>query len=417
MRLKTLLRTGSAGWISAAVVAGLLFFGFGNRGEAVPYWESISAQSTIVLAVISAVCGAGAAWESARLRESDVFTLAPSRTDLRIIGERLAPISVVGLLAIFFSLFIFSPGDISDIPGWPNAGVLASAYAVVLAHISVGYLIGRRLSRLIGPALMLVGGYFWGFWPAALADPSWLRHLNGQGIGDCCHIDRVPSAMSLAATTIFSSGLILAGLIAVALRHRAMTRRVLVVSVSLSGLVGAIVIAAPLGFTGDQARDRSLLWCTGDQPQVCLWPEQRARADDFVRWSHEAGRELRTVGLEPAESIEFTMVSADRDSVLAAVATSGFNFDPPVCAQKPYADYPGYEASPVTYLWLALVAGAEPNSLAWSKETVELAQQVREMPEVSQKQWFDRNMRSVRDCSVKPELSPGSYISPGQGSS
>ncbi|GAA2948506.1 hypothetical protein GCM10020227_14340 [Streptomyces flavovirens] len=417
MRLKTLLRTGSVGWVLVILLAGLLFFSSGNKDAVIPYWESITAQSTLILAVISAVCGAGAAWETARLRESDISTWAPSRTDLRIIGERLVPVAIVGLLAIFSSLAIFSPGAILDVPGWPNLGVLSAAYAVVLAHISIGYLIGRKLSRLLGPALMLIGGYFWGFWPAALADPSWLRHLNGQGVGDCCRLDQVPSTRSLGATVAFSSGLIVAGLIAITLRHHARRRLVLASFVSLAGLAGAVVLAVPLGFTGDQARDRSLLWCTGSRPQVCLWPEQRARADDFVHWSHEASRELRIVGVEPAESIEFAMVAPDRDSVLAAAATSGISFDPPSCAQEPYAEYPGDEAALVIYPWLALVAGAQPRSLTWPEEAVQLAQKVREMPPASQKQWFDRNMRSVRDCSVEPELSPAAYASSKRGAS
>ncbi|RFU86053.1 hypothetical protein DY218_14195 [Streptomyces triticagri] len=409
MRVKTLLRTGSGVWVGVLLIAGLLFFSSGNTDTTIAYWGSITAQSTLLLPVVGAVCGAAAAWESARLRESGVAAWAPVRGELRIVGQRLAPLVVDGLLGIVVALGLFTPGDAFGLPGGPDAAVLVTAVVVLLGHLAAGYLVGRWLPKLLGPALMLVGGYFWGFWPAALAEPSWLRHLNGQGVGDCCRLDQEPSLRSLGATAAFSAGLVVAAVIVVVLR-RTGRRRLVATAASLTGLACAIALAVPLGFGGEQARDRALLQCTGSRPQVCLWPEQQGRASEFRRWVKDADRKVRAVGVGPAERIEFAEPVPSRESVLVEAATSGVRLDPPACAERPYATYPGDEAALVIHPWLALTAGVAPDALLdWPSESVRRAEEVRRLPADAQAAWFARNMRSVRDCSVKPDLSPAAY--------
>ncbi|MFF8959746.1 hypothetical protein [Streptomyces sp. NPDC014894] len=408
MRLATLLRSGSAVWAAVPLLGGLLFFSTGNTGGTIEYWESVTARSTGLLGVVSAVCGAGAAWEAARLKQGAVSTWAPSRGPLRIAAEQLAPVALLGLAGVLTSLAVFSDTALLDIPGRPNTTVLAVAYAVVLSHIALGHLLGGVLPRLLSPALMLVLGYFWGFWPAATAEPAWLRHLNGQGIGDCCRLDQVPAPRSLGATALFSATVITAALILIATRE-GKVRLVLPVAVAVAGVAAAIAVASPLGPDGEQGRDRSLLRCGGSAPQVCLWPEQYEHEDDFVRWSKEAGDKLRKAGLTPVERVEFSRRVPDRETVLIVTATSLLPSGPPACALEPGATYPGSEATSALDAWLAQVAGVEPAASSGSDEAVRLAQKVRAMPTEAQKAWFQHNLRSVRDCSQKPELSPSSY--------
>ncbi|MCP9208758.1 DUF7224 domain-containing protein [Streptomyces sp. NEAU-Y11] len=407
MRWKTLLRSGSALWATLLLVPALLFFSSGNTDSTIPYWESVTAQSTIVLGVVSAVCGACAAWESGRLKQAAISTWAPSRSDLRVACEHLAPVALLGVLGILAALVAFA-GPARDTPGGPDWTVLAVSYTVVISHVAVGYLVGRWLPRLLGTALMLVFGYFWGFWPAALDRPAWLRHLNGQGIGDCCRLDQEPSLRSLGATALFSIG----ALAAVWIFLFVGSRRgfwILSSAVAVTGLVAAVVVAKPLGLDGEQARDRTALHCVGNQPQVCLWPEQLDHQADFVRWSHVAERRLRTAGLTPPGQMAFSQVVPDRETVLSVTATSLLPLDPPACALTPGAAYPGDEAVSVIYPWLAMTAGVRPDALQWPAEHVRYAEKVRELPRSSQRTWFDRNMRSVRDCSIKPELTLSAF--------
>ncbi|MFG2196411.1 hypothetical protein [Streptomyces sp. NPDC048639] len=402
MRLKTLLRSGPALWVALALVPALLWVSVQNLDSTIAYWESASSQSTLVLGFVSAACGACAAWESSRLEAALIYSWAPSRGRLRIAAEHLAPVAVLGLLGIFVALAVFA-GPAMGGPGFPNPAVLATAYLVVLSHIAVGYLVGRKAPQVLGAAGMLITGYFWGFWPAALGEPSWLRHLNGQGVGDCCSLDQETSLRSLGATAAFSIGLIAAAMILLALRNGRL--RVLVAAATgLAGIAIAVMLAVPLGFNGAQAREASALQCTGRQPQVCLWPEQRSRKREFLKWAHSAADRLRAVGIDPPARVEYGRVEPVRSEVPTDTAATLLPTDSPSCNASD-------DAETVIYPWLALTAGEDASSLQkrWPPEAVALAQQVRKLPPRAQKTWFDHNMRAVRDCTVKPRLSPSSY--------
>ncbi|MFH9684630.1 MULTISPECIES: DUF7224 domain-containing protein [Streptomyces] len=45
----------------------------------------------------------------------------------------------------------------------------------------------------------------------------------------------------------------------------------------------------------------------------------------------------------------------------------------------------------------------------WPPDAITLAEQVRALPPQAQNAWYERNMRSVQDCSVLPDLNPASY--------
>lgn len=63
------------------------------------------------------------------------------------------------------------------------------------------------------------------------------------------------------------------------------------------------------------------------------------------------------------------------------------------------------------YAWLSLTGGVPKSDLAqrWPHEAVTLAEQIRALPTQAQHAWYERNMRSVHDCAVLPDLAPASY--------
>ncbi|MDT3397303.1 hypothetical protein RKE29_11700 [Streptomyces sp. B1866] len=415
MRVKTLILSGPVLWATVLLLPLLLLFGARNNYSVTAYWESATADSTMLLGFVYAVCGACAAWEAGRLKKARIASWAPVRSRMRVAGEHLAPVAALGVLGILASLAAFS-GPALGAPGGPDLAVLGTEYAIVLSHMALGYLIGQWLPRLLAPALTLLLGYFWGSWPAALDDPMWLRHVAGQGLADCCTLDQEPSLRSLAASVVFSVGILAAALVVLAMDGR-VTRWALAVALAFTGSFLGIAVADPLGLSGVQARDRSQYRCEGTGPQVCLWPEQRAHRADFVRWSRQADRALTRAGVSSARRVSFGTTTPHRDDVLVDVATSMLPTEPPACAQRPNAVYPGDEAYQVLYPWLALTAGVRPDDLLarWPSDAVRQAQQVRRLPLPAQKAWFERNLRSVRDCSVAPDLSPSSYVGKGAG--
>ncbi|WP_250301037.1 hypothetical protein OG709_16055 [Streptomyces sp. NBC_01267] len=418
MRITTLLRSGPAAWIALVLVPVLFWFGAQNTDSVIAYWESATTQSLIVLGFVSAACGACAAWEAARIHRAGVDGWAPARNPLQVAWMHLAPVAALGLLGLLASLAAISTSAVGA-PGFPSLGVLVTAYAVVVSHIALGWLIGPLMPRMLGAASMLIFGYLWGFWPAALGEVPWLRHLNGQGIVECCGLDQTASVRSMAATITFSAGLLAAALLATAFGTKQRRHRIYVISAVVLGTAGAVGLAVPLEFQGTQARNQNLLKCAGTQPVVCVWPEQYDRRKEITRWAKDAGQRVHSVGVSTAARIEFGQPQPSEASIRATVATSVLPTAPPACAMRPRAEYPGDAAHTAIYAWLALTGGETKADLVqhWVSDAVDLAEEVRKLRPAQQHAWYERNMRSVLDCAVDPDLNPASFRGPLAGNS
>jgi hypothetical protein len=410
MRTRTLLRSGPALRTALVLLPALVWFGLRNTNGVIAYGESVTAQSTIVLGFVSAACGACAAWEAARVRRAGVAQWAPVRGGLRIALLHLTPVAVLGLLGVLVSLAAFTTAA-ADPPGPPAPAVLLTGCAVVLSHIALGWLVGGRLPPVLGTAAMLVFGYIWGFWPAALGELPWLRHLNAQSLGDCCGLEQTASVRSMAAAVLFSAGLIGAALIAVAVPAGRPRRRLAVAAVPVVAAAGALVLAVPLGFTSVQARDPELRRCHGERVRVCLWPEQEDHRSELLAWAEDAGRRITAVGVAPPSEVEFGEPRPREGTVRATTAAGTLPTAPPACALTTGAAYPGEHALTAIHVWLALTAGESRANLVlrWPAEAVTLAERVRELPSGRQQAWYRRNMLSVRDCSVAPRLDPAAF--------
>ncbi|MFH8471651.1 hypothetical protein [Streptomyces sp. NPDC018000] len=409
MRTTTLLRTGPAVWAALVLVPVLVWFSAQNTGSVIAYWPSISSQTTIVAGFISAACGAGAAWEAARIKQGGISVLAPARGMLSVAFLHLGPIAVLGLIAMI-APFAVVMTSVASTSGFPNPAILAVSYSVILAHIALGWFVGARMPKLLGATTMLLFGYLWGFWPAALGGLPWLRHLNGQGVTECCGLNQEPSIRSMAATLAFSLAIVTAVVLSSALHHR-LWRPLLSLTGFTVATAVALTLAVPLDFHGTQARDTALRTCSGQNPQICLWPEQNSRRADITHWADETIAQLATVGVTPARQVEFGDPRPDKTNVVSNIATSPLPSEAPPCALRQGAAYPGDEAMIAIYAWLSLTGGVPKNDLAqrWPHEAITLAEQIRALPAQAQHAWYERNMRSVHDCAVLPDLAPASY--------
>ncbi|MFD8474920.1 hypothetical protein ACFV2E_23155 [Streptomyces globisporus] len=409
MRTATLLRSGPAVWAALVLIPVLVWFSAQNTESTVAYWPSISSQTTIVIGFISAACGAGAAWEAARLKQGAIPALAPARGMLSIAALHLGPIAVLGLIAIV-APFAVVMSSVTVPSGFPNPAILTVSYSVILSHIALGWFVGARMPKLLGAATMLLFGYLWGFWPAAIGTLPWLRHLNGQGVTECCGLDQEPSVRSMAATVMFSLAVVTAIVLNSALPKRPWSP-LLPLAAFTAVTPAALTLAVPLDFNGTQTRDVALRTCSGQNPQICLWPEQNTQRDEITRWADEATRKLAAVGVAPDRQVEFGNPHPDQANVASNIATSPVPSEPPPCALRRGAAYPGDEAMVAIYAWLSLTGGVPKQDLAqrWPPDAITLAEQVRALPPQAQNAWYERNMRSVQDCSVLPDLNPASY--------
>lgn len=413
MLLRTALRCGPAGWAALVLIPALLFL----AGEDVSdqhIWESAGAGAVTQLGFITTVCGGCAAWEGARVRRGRVLEWAPVRGGLRIALDRLWPTLLLGLLAEIVVQARFT-APAWDSPGSPDPGLITVWLVAVAAHTATGYVVGFRLPRSAGVAVMLVGGFFWGFWPAALGEPSWLRHLNGQGELDCCTIDQELSVRSTAATLTFYTGVILAIAVSAVFRDRIL-HRVVTAVVLVAGLGVSVLLAVPLGFEGSQPRDKALRHCADSG--ICLWPEQEPERAGLERTVDRVRARLKPVGVTLPRHLTFSDIRPGQEALLEETATSVLPEDVVPCEEGDDMQGRREDSHTVLYVWLSLTAGTGAGTFTdrMPEEAVDLAEKVRSLPPASQKDWYEQNVRATRDCRTKPQPVPRTRTANNHGS-
>lgn len=398
---RTVLRTSAAPRAAIVLVPWLVVYS-GNLSQWINqgYWESVTAQSTFLLGFIAPACAACAAWEGTRVKISGMLRSAPSRSPLQISASVLWPVGLLGAVSIMLSLALVA-SQASGAPGWPSLAMLALALIVVAAHTAAGYVGGLLLPRLLAAPAALVVSFVWMAYPAAMDNPPWLRQLNGHNLSECCALDQVAAHRALLAPAVLAVGVTVACALWVA------ARRVprLVAPVALAGsLVAGPVLAAPLGDQVARPRDPGALDCRTGPSGICLWPEQRAAAQEIEEWGAQARRNLKAAGVAPARDVKVMSSAPDRGEVLSVMAFSALPPDIPVCAQN--GPWPGSRAAGPVTAWVVLAAGARPQDVegAYAEDDLRLARTVRDLPAAAQKRWFERNLAAMSGCDRQPEL-------------
>ena len=141
----------------------------------------------------------------------------PTRTGLQIATASLAPVVLLGFLALAAALAV-ARLHMESAPGWPDARILASAGVVLCAHVLAGYAIGMWLPAVAAVPVVLVGDYLWNVYPPAL-EPLWLRHLVLPASGCCMNTSAVAPA-GITAPTLMAVGLAALAVAAAAVSRR-----------------------------------------------------------------------------------------------------------------------------------------------------------------------------------------------------
>ncbi|OKJ08187.1 DUF7224 domain-containing protein [Kitasatospora sp. CB01950] len=415
MRWRTLLRTSIALRVAPALFVWVLaYVGNVNAWVVEGYWASVTAQSSFLLGFTAPACAACAAWEGARVRASRVLDGAPVRSAAALAVRRTAPVLAMGLLAVLLPLAVLAP-DAAGSPGGPTLSILGIELLVVAAHTALGYAAGQALPTLLAVPLVTVTSFVWMAYPASL-NTLWVRQLNGHNLSECCALDQQVSYRALAASAVVAVGAIAAA--ALWLAGSAWLLRTAAVAAVAGALAVGSVLAVPLGFKASVARDESLLRCDSGRPQVCLWPEQRASADDIRAWVDQAHAQLAAAGVQGADRLTLLPPRPSRGEVLDAVARSAVPHGLPECAER--GAWPGSRAVGPVYAWLSVSAGLRPQELngRYRPDDVQLVSRLVQAPADSQLAWFRRNVETLTACDRTPDLDPGHYLAaaaPGRG--
>ncbi|KMS71425.1 hypothetical protein ACM01_27095 [Streptomyces viridochromogenes] len=281
-------------------------------GDLDGYWTAATAKAVSALIFIAPVTAACAAWEAGRLRRAKVGDGTPTRNGWQIAAASLAPVMLLGFLALAAALAVVRL-QMESAPGWPDVRIIAAACVILCAHVALGYAVGMWLPAVAAVPVVLVGDYLWNVYPPAL-EPLWLRHLTQPAFGCCSNASAVyPGAVT--APALVAVGLAALAVAAAAVCRRTPRRGSLPGSVPYWGAALAVVAATVttsagvrlvdgLGPDAIEARPVSDLVCADPRgTRVCVWPEHASRLTETARTVSTAVERLRRVGVSPPEVV------------------------------------------------------------------------------------------------------------------
>lgn len=381
------------------------------------YWTAAVAKANLMLFIVVPVCAVCAAWEGVRHRSGGIDKQTVARPMWLVVLVAVAPTLLMGLAGVVVALLSTAPAA-AGAPGRPHLGLIGVYLLVMVGHTVVGYGLGRWLPPALALPVSLGGSYIWLAYPAAV-EPFWIRHLNGLSFEGCCAIDRQPDSRALLATALFAVGIGAGALIALAGSRRARIGG----AVSFAALLAvAVTVAMPLGPSSGGPR-AGAPHCTGEQPTLCLWPEQEETRGAVGPALASAYARLAQVGItlpgtvttdeDSATEAVFIVLPANPDpqaavlSLVSSVVPDTF----PECATQ--GEWPGAHSRPVLLVWMALVAGISASELGpvAPPELIDLAVQVRRLDEQRQLVWYRANLAPLADCTTAPRLDPESFAS------
>lgn len=407
MPWRTLIRTSSALRAAPVLFVWLVMYSGNMTGWITEgYWPSVASQSTFLLNFTAPAVAACGAWEALKVRRSAVLNTAPARSSTMIALAALAPALALGAVSVLLALAMFVP-QAGGFPGWSLPVILLLELLVVLAHASVGYVLGLALPRLLAVPLTLIASFVWMAYPSAL-DIFWVRQLNGRNLTECCALDQVPATRAVCAAAVATLGMIAAAWLWNGLR--APLRLTAFVALAATVAAGAW-IAEPLDFRAAQPRSASEQTCTEGTPQVCLWPEQRSEASDVTGWASEAQQRLNAVGVTQLAPVKPLSDKPTREDIQSLVALGSIPNHAPPCASERGARWSGIEAVGPLSAWLKLTAGVAPRAVEtrYGRPAVQLAGRVMTLTTEEQHAWFQRNASTLTGCDTKPDLDPSHF--------
>lgn len=308
--------------IALVVVYGLTGF---HSLAAPTHWEAVAASSTIFMAFAAPYAALGAAMEASKLRRSQVVPAITVRGEFALLWDACRFPLVFGFVVQLVGL-LFVISRSFDIPNLlPMAGVLSAWIVMLVLHVLVGYLFGRRMHYALAfPVSMLVSLVCLTFaWST-----SWvqLRYLTGLVLSQCCDVDQSVSPAALLSVIVFSVITAIAFCVASISLAEVSWRRALGVvaaaSIATSGFVTGIRIADDLGPYPATARSETELECRGNRPRICLFPEQKLGSNiDVIR---SAGDSLARYGLPAPHTVIASRFVGDAPELVGFVSRPNF---------------------------------------------------------------------------------------------
>ncbi|MBC9729973.1 hypothetical protein [Streptomyces sp. TRM68367] len=396
------------------------------------YWTAATAKAASALMFIAPVTAACAAWEVGRIRRARIGAGTPTRNGWQIAAAALAPVVLLGFLALAVAL-AGARLQMDSAPGWPDAGIIASTAVTLCAHIIVGYAVGLWLPAVASVPMVLVGDYLWHVYPPAL-QPLWLRHLTEPARGCCMNTDAADVA-GIVGSALVAIGLAALAVAAVAgSRHTPRlghvpdsvpyTAYAVALVAAMATTAGSVSLVDKLGPDAVRARSATDLVCVNPSgTRVCVWPEHAPRLNETARTVSTAVERLRLVGVpapdvvtegsrqstqkqwtvtvrqDPSFTSQDILASLTADLTMVLV-TSQDNGTPANCPADPtQAAQQAFQAESELRSWLSVHAGMSPQEAQRRSDipqTWPSVSRVLAANASSQKDWYRSTLAKVR---------------------
>ncbi|RZU63046.1 hypothetical protein [Zhihengliuella halotolerans] len=259
-------------FITFAVAAALGIFALSQYGEpAASSADAVTGLSIRGLVLVAPVVSVAAAWQAAALFDAGWTHRVWQRGWFRIAWGRLWRLLVAAAAAWAVQYIVVA----SSFNLWflPSPLVLVTYLATVAAAATTGFAVGWRLRAVIALPVLAAGWFFvLAFAPAV--EPLWLRHL--ALLEDCCSADQVPNPRVVAAIVLMALFCVVVSWLGAAGMRRTWVRWT-AAGVALLLPVTAVGLVQHLDWRSTAARTGDLV-CVGEDPKVCVWPENAASA-------------------------------------------------------------------------------------------------------------------------------------------
>ncbi|WP_157878648.1 DUF7224 domain-containing protein [Streptomyces chattanoogensis] len=334
----------------------------------------------------------------------------------------LIPVFALGTigmgLALALAAFAASPGS-----GLPHPGIVGEWLLIIAAHSVAGFALGRAVPIVVAVPVSLLVSFVVLAYPSAM-EPLWMRHLVGSGLRSCCTVAEVPDGRAIGAGCVVALAILVAALVLGSRAHRVVAAVAAGVLV-LTGIGVGSWLAKPLDVRASTARPTNDLKCSGEQPQICLWPELSGQSEDIRRTVRSVRDRLMGVGLdipgtittaERAQNGELSLgleVGSTPEQMTMAFTGALLPDGPPACANS--QQQPGAAAYGPVSAWLDMTAGLKVTDRdgRYSPEDVAVARKVRDSPKSAQLAWYKHNRQALSDCTTEPVVSAAHKVDAG----
>lgn len=421
-------------WLIAPAIALVITYIFlyitpeqivGNRESAI----SASALLLFISAPLAAVSSAIEA--NAEKRSKGVTELATRSAYSRILFT-IAP-SVLGgwiVQSIAVLVLLLRAGNSY---GRTLYIMIGGFYAAIALHALCGYLLGRKLPKIMAIASAIIGSYGWVAF-AWTVEPVQIRYMAGPALALCCSSAGQLNMRAAIVLLVFSLSLsiatflITAGLLTEKVRPRRTWLFCVGAFVTILGVLISMTIGKPVGTIAENPMSEDRYSCSGSMPEVCLTDVQLSQSDQRES-IQKVFAELQRRGLPRVNHVKplptgsnnllegdtaYVVISAltdQADAVHSAATTFSYSIDLSVCPAENFEDL--YVAQNIFGAWLDTQAAsvldastsdvfrarARDQLLAYEGAT-EKFDQVLSLEDTQQSQWAERAYQQLRLCQV-----------------